>query len=225
MKRYIAVILGMCLAASFAQANKIYYPAAEKRGGNWETTLQMRWQDSESLGGQYGTGVDIDSGWGLGFGIAYNFDAHWNIGFEFSNVGADYKATYLADVSGASLQTLSHELDHFSFQTNLTYHFLEGNFTPYVQANLGWSNIDSNIVSGYGYGSCWWDPWWGYVCGRSYSTYDEDGLSWGAGVGLRWDYLSNAFAKLGVNQQWVDIGKGFDDPSFVVTRLEFGWKF
>ncbi len=224
MKRMLLVILGVFVSAS-ALADKVYYPSAYKRGGNWETTLQFRWQGSESLDGPYSTGVDIDDGWGFGFGVAYNFDAHWNLGVEFSGVNADYKATYLSDAPGASPQSISHELDQFSFLTNLTYHFLEGNFTPYVQANLGWSNIDSNIVSGYNYGGCWWDPWWGYVCGGYYDTYDDSGLAWGAGVGLRWDYLSNAFARLGVNQQWTDVGNGSDDPSFVVTRLELGWKF
>lgn len=222
MKRMIVLLAGLCLAASFAQADKVYYPSAYKRGGNWETTLQLRWQGSEGLQGPFNTDVEIDNGWGLGFGIAYNFDAHWALGVEFSSVNADYKATYLEDAPGATPQTLSHEMDHFSFQANAVYHFLEGNFTPFVQGSIGWSEVDSNVISGYGYTTCWWDPWWGYVCGSSYDTYDEDGMTWGVGAGLRWDYLSNAFARLSVNQQWLDIA---DDPSFVVTKLEFGWKF
>ena len=172
-----------------------------------------------------GTVVDIDSDWGFGFGVAYNFDQHWNLGVEFSSVNADYHATYLADVPGAKPQEFSHNLDNFSFMTNLTYHFMEGDFTPYVQGSLGWSQIDSNVVSNYNYGGCWWDPWWGYICGGNYDTYDDDGPTWGVGAGLRWDYISNAFARISVNQQWMDLGNTSDDPTFVITKLELGWKF
>ena len=42
-------------------------------------------------------------------------------------------------------QTLAYTADRYSNQFNLTYHFLQGRLTPYVQVGAGWAKLDSNI--------------------------------------------------------------------------------
>ncbi|TNF36959.1 MAG: hypothetical protein EP312_00095, partial [Gammaproteobacteria bacterium] len=63
MKHVVLLMVGVFLSVSVF-ADTVYYPSAYKRGGNWETTLQLRWQGSEDLQGPFNTDVEIDNGWG-----------------------------------------------------------------------------------------------------------------------------------------------------------------
>jgi opacity protein-like surface antigen len=101
------------------------------------------------------------------------------------------------------------------------WNFTDGPFTPYVQAGIGWTNIDSNVADGPPTTGCWWDPWWGYVCRSSYSTYDDTNFSYGAGVGLRYEfgYGQRTFVKASYNIQIIDDRA---DPEYDIWRLEIG---
>jgi hypothetical protein len=79
--------------------------------------------------------------------------------------------------------------------------------------------IDTNIVADY-YTGCWYDPWWGYVCNGYTSTYGWDGLSYGGGVGLRFEPNEAVFFQVGYEKNWVDLDSvdGFD-----MFRVDLGF--
>ena len=97
-------------------------------------------------------------------------------------------------------------LDVTSTQFNFTYNFMTKSFTPYVSGGFGWNWIDSNIPSGYNYGGCWWDPWYGYICGGYQSTYGTTAFTYGLGAGVRLEPKDNMFIRLGLNDNWQDLG-------------------
>ena len=71
---------------------------------------------------------------------------------------------------------------------------------------------------------CWWDPWWGYICSQFWSTYSQSNLSYGAGVGLRWDITESIFAKDGYHLLILNLSES-KNAEFGSGRLEFGWRF
>ena len=91
-----------------------------------------------------------------------------------------------------------------------------------MNANLGWTNIDSNISDGEGTTICWWDPWWGYVCDTFLSTYQKDYWHYGIGVGLRVDMNRDTFLRVGYHRRWLDLDNSPGTSSFDGLRFEFG---
>ena len=131
----------------------------------------------------------------LGFtlGGTYNFTNRFALGFGFGWLSPDYTATFVPDDGGVNqTETLRAELDVFSLYGKGTFNFIEGPITPFVEATLGWTAVDSNIADGPPVTGCWWDPWWGYICSSFYDTYSEDLTSWSYAAGVRWD----------VNRMW-----------------------
>jgi hypothetical protein len=56
------------------------------------------------------------------------------------------------------LKRISHRLSHFTGQVDGVWNVLEGPFTPYLQAGVGWTHLDSNVSYGAPSTGCWWDP-------------------------------------------------------------------
>ena len=87
------------------------------------------------------------------------------------------------------------------------------------------SNIDSNIPSGPATGTCWWDPWWGYVCNTWQPTYEDTAFAYGAAAGLRAELGAGKFFLEGsYNMLWVDFDKA-GTQDFDGVRLNIGWLF
>ena len=218
---YLKALIALCaLIAVSAEAQ--WVSSATQRSQKWETTIGFYGTSSESSDGLNGSALDVESGYGIGFSVGYNLNQHVALRFDGSWSRADYDA--VLDTEDNGLVEISHDLSLFNGQFNAVYNFLEGNFTPYVQAGLGWSYIDSNVVDGPPSTGCWWDPWWGYVCAPFYSTYSDTNFSWNVGAGLRYEMGSNMFLRGGWEQTHIDGGSGAD-PTFDAIRLELGWFF
>ena len=84
-------------------------------------------------------------------------------------------------------------------------------------------SADSNIASGPPVGSCWWHPWWGYICNSWIPTYDRTSFSFGGGIGVRADVSRSFFLELSYNGLWVDFADS--TPGFDGIRLNVGWLF
>lgn len=196
--------------------------AQASREGHWEATIQLLNTGSEKSNGENGSSLDIDSAIGIGAGVHYNFTENLAAGFDMSWARPDYKATFATEEEG--LVTVKHELSVFNGQFNGTWNLLDGPITPYLQAGLGWTYVDSNISDGPPVTGCWWDPWWGYVCQNFYSTYNETNFSWGYGIGIRWEFSNTMFVKASYNQFEVDTDEGAD-PSIESFKIELGWMF
>ena len=197
--------------------------AQTSRDDKWEGTLQLLGTSAESSNGEMGSSIDVDSAVGLGFGFAYNFNEHFAIGFDGSWVKPNYTAVFNTEEDG--LQTLRHKMTVFNGQINGTWNILSGPFTPYLQAGLGWTYIDSNVTDGPPVTGCWWDPWWGYICSGFYNTYSTTEFSWGAEAGLRYEFNNDMFIKGGYAHVDIDGGNNSADPSLNMWRLHVGWKF
>lgn len=213
-------LTGVLLAIPFLASAQTRTGSAD-RAGQWETTLGVYGTKSENADGTNGSGADIDGTLGLTFSVGYNFSDHLALRFDGSWLAPDYTATLATEERG--LVEIDNELDVFSGQFNGVYHLMDGPFTPYVQAGLGWTYIDSNIVDGLPSTGCWWDPWWGYICANFYSTYSTTNFSWNVGLGLRYEFRSDMFIRGGWEQTRID--SDGTNPSFDALRLEIGWQF
>jgi opacity protein-like surface antigen len=196
--------------------------AAEQRGRHWEGTLQLIGTSSESSNGEMGSGIDVDSEVGWGFGATYHFNPNFAVGFDGTFVRPKYTAVFNTDEDG--LVSLRHRASIFNGHFNGTWNILKGDFTPYLQLGLGWTHVDSNIADGPPVTGCWWDPWWGYVCADFFSTYEDTRFSWGAGAGLRYDF-DRMFVKGSINRIELDAGSNAVDPTFDMWKLEIGMRF
>ena len=193
------------------------------RAGKWEATFQILGNSAESTGGEGQSSLDVDSQLGWGFGIGYNLNSHFAVNFDASFIKPDYEATL--DTEDDGLVTIDHDMSVFNGQLNGVWNFMDGPFTPYVQAGIGWTYIDSNVSDGPPSTGCWWDPWWGYVCANFYDSYDDTSFSYGAGLGLRYEFGYQTFIKGSYNFYEVKGSGDGADPQFDIWRIEIGKMF
>ena len=212
----------LCSAVSGVQAQ--YYGAAPERAGRWEGSIGMRYQDFGEFRFRGRSQLDVGDSVTAGLSVGYNFDQHFSLTFEFSGDSADYDGTFYTDDATPEAVNISGDLDTSTGQLTATWHFLEGPLTPFVSGGIGWTYIDSNIISHYDGVECWDGYWWGYSCARVYDTYDDTMLSYSAAVGVRWDITPLVFLRGSLGKQWLDLdGAGTTDTD--VGRLEVGMMF
>jgi opacity protein-like surface antigen len=227
-KRWVVtLLLALGTVGWFAAgASRIHAATESNRAETWEFSIPIRYLPGYKADFDGGSSIEINDDIGWGFGLGYNFNEHLNLDFEFAWTSANYKAT-IANADGLSpnpLFTTSGTLDATSSTFNLTYNFMSKTFTPYISVGVGWSWIDSNIVDGPPETYCWWDPWYGYICGSYVDTATASGYSYGFGAGLRFEPKESFFLRVGINDNWQDYGNG-SSPDFLSYRLDMGWKF
>lgn len=195
------------------------------RSETWDVSLSAIFQDSKKLGGEGGSTLDIDSDVGFGINFAYNWTNKLALGMDIEFLRPKYQAT-LVDETGVDPDlVVRHELSQVNTRFKATFNLLEGPFTPYLEAGLGWSFFDSNVADGPPITGCWWHPIWGYICSNYYSTYDDTLFSYGAGVGLRYETNFGGFVKASYNYWEMDKLGRSGDPAFESVRIEFGRRF
>jgi opacity protein-like surface antigen len=211
------VVLCCCCLVGTAGA----WAAGPQRAQNWEGGFQVLHTGSENVDGSKGSSVDMDSAFGLGFDFNYNLDQNVALGFAMTWSRPDYDANYNSPEDG--LVSISHRMTLVSGQFKGIWNLLNGPFTPYVEAGIGWNYVDSNVSNGNGFTGCYWDPWYGYVCRRFARSYNETELAYSFGAGLRYEFNNGMFIKGGLSRLEVDGGKF--QPSLNSTLLELGWIF
>jgi opacity protein-like surface antigen len=199
--------------------------AQSPRNGTGEFMLRLSHAGSESLNGDNGSSVDIDSQTGFGLSYGLNFTNKLNLRADIDWLEPRYNLTLVPDDASRNPVTVNHRLTAFTLRANGTYHFLEGPLTPYVEGGLGWTDIDSNIASGPPVTGCYWHPWFGYICDRYYRTYGDDGLSYNLGIGVRLDTFDGLFMRAGYTREWVNIGTTGDDLEIDAFRFDVGYRF
>lgn len=208
-----ALLLGILLISAAA--------AHADRDGTWDFGVQLIALNSQSANGENRSSIDVDSSVGFGFGTTYNFNPHFSVGFDAIYAQADYEA--VVNVENGGLRRFNHELDMFNGQINATWNLLDGPFTPFIRGGVGWTYIDSNIASDRPQTGCWWDPWWGYVCADFYDTFDDTSFSYGAAVGVRYDFRGGMYVK--GSYDYTELNTDSDaDTQFDGFRFELGWK-
>lgn len=213
---YVAgLILALLAGATAAQA--------QTREGHWEFTLGSLYQLGTDL--EFKGGSTMETSDDFNFVLTTGYHAtdrlQTSFGLQFASIG--YDADVIKD--DGSHVGISGSYDVWSMSGNLILNLMDGPFTPYVGAGIGWTWIDTNVPSGAPSTGCWWDPWWGYVCYTTYPTHQSSEFSYQALAGLRLDLNRTTFLRVGYTSQWLDLGKAEGNPRFDVLGLEIGWMF
>jgi len=221
--RLFSTLCLLCLAGAVT-AQEFRVPSVDNsRANKWDLSFNLIGLESESTSGPDGAGAKIDSEVGWGFGFAYNLNKNFALGFDFSFVEPRYNAT-LVDEDG-DVTNVSTRLTASTGQFKGIWNILDGPITPFVEAGLGWTYLDSNITSGPPVTGCWWDPWWGYICSTYWNTYSDTSFSYGGGLGLRWDVTSSFFLKASYDLLKVDLGSSAGDLNLNNWKIDIGTSF
>jgi len=212
-------ILFFAVLSAAADAQEFSNIRSSGRGGNWDFFLPLAYIDSATVKGENGSSVDLDATMGWGFGFGYNFNDHFNLNGMFTWSQRNYKAT-VVNTDGTN-QKYNNTLYSSTFGVNGIYYLLSGDITPFVSAGIGMTYLDSNIQNGPASGSCWYDPWWGYVCNNYVPTKTQYDVSYNAGIGVRFDLSRQFSLQPSYNKMWVDINKSSGTPDFDIWRLDF----
>jgi len=215
----MGLFVSMALVAMSSWAQSYNQPL--KREGTREATFLINYMGSFDIEGKGGSGVDVSDDVGWGFGLGYNYDNHWNLSFVLDSNNSNYRATYIGE--DGDVKNIRHSLSTYSGQFNAQYNFSEGALTPFVQAGLGWTYIDSNVSNSTENGWCYNDPWYGYRCYTS--TYDDNSFSYNAAVGIRWDIGRTMFVRGTYGLRWLDIGGARSTPEMAIGSFEIGSRF
>ena len=193
------------------------------RNGNWEAGLLLQYQNSFGDDFENGSDIEVDSSMGFGFSLGWNWTQKWNLSYRFSLNKPDYTATLVPEDPDEPTQNLNYQMSKYSHQFNVTYHFLKGPLTPYVQAGIGWTKLDSNVPDSPPSVGCWWDPWWGYICFSDWSTYSASKFTYNLGLGLRWDVNGALFLRGYWNRQFISVKNGNMNLDTLSMEAGFMW--
>jgi opacity protein-like surface antigen len=218
-----AVILLLLLAVSSSLHAQRFNKQREYSGlrdGTWEAALLIGNQGGLDVSGENGSSLDLDSELGWGFSLGWNLTSKWNFNYRFMLAKPGYTATIVPENTALPPQTLSYDADRYSNQLNAVFNFFDGPLTPYLQAGIGYTMLDSNVPSAPPDVACWWDPWYGYICFSDWETYDTSGFSYNLGAGLRWDVNPALFLRGAYNREFYSGDRA--DFDFDTLTLEVG---
>ena len=203
-------------------------PAAAQssgRAGHGEIYIGPVFTDGKSYSFEGGSSARTDTGTGIEFGYAYNFNSHVSAGIEFGWSNQDYSANVEPGPNNPNVSgRINGTIETSTLRFVGTYNFLAQRFTPFVTAGLGWTYVDTNIPSGLPDTVCWYYPWWGQYCGTYVPTHDTTKFSYNVAAGLRYDAGKGVFRAL-INSQWVDFGGSYGSSGVIQYRIDFGVKF
>ncbi len=215
------VIVFSALAA-FSMSS--YAQRTADRAGTWEFGANLVDTSSESFQGPEGSSLAVSGDLGIGFNAAYNFTNRFAIQFDLDYISPSYTADFLVEDTG-QIERIRSTMKATNFHVKGTVYLLDGPISPYVQAGLGWSYIDSNVADGPPTTGCWWDWWWGgYVCRDYWSTYTSTRSSYTAAVGLRWDYTRDLSFKADYGILDVESAGFSRNAEFETFRISVAWR-
>ncbi len=195
---------------------------SDSRANKWEFFLSPMLTNSKVLQFDNGAEADINKRSSLGVGFGYNMNKHIELSLLFASSNANYTGTRIADDNAKTPEKFTSNLYTNRLDFGFTYNLLKSAFTPYLSANIGSTYIDSGIPTGNLTTLCWWDPWWGYVCGPHAQTYTSTEINYGASIGLRYDFNRKLFIKGGIAKNYLDIS---NRPDFTTYQFIFGFMF
>jgi opacity protein-like surface antigen len=199
--------------------------ALADRQPGWDFGGELLYQFSQGVDFEGGSKADLEDDLGLALSFTYRFNSRFELLFGIDWNSVDYQA----DIAPAPVSpggpvlgsgfSVEGEVEYWTPRVGVNFNLLEGDLTPYVTGGVGWSFIDTNVPEGRPQSACWWDPWWGYVCGTFQDTKSTDELTYNVGVGLRWDLRSSISLRLGYERHWLDLGEATSTPGFDQIKL------
>jgi opacity protein-like surface antigen len=227
MKAWMTIVLsllfvvtaGAVLFAPVAEAQSVTPGRYGARAGTWDFYVPLVYADAATITGQGGSKVDINADFGFGFGFGYNFTDNLQLNGIFNWNSRSYDATTVN--TDGTTRKYSNYMDTSTISLNGVYYFLNGNVTPFVSGGVGITYVDTNIQNGTGSTTCWYDPWWGYVCSSYVPTKTENDISYNVGIGVRSDVSRQFGLQFGYYKSWIDISKASGTSDFDIWRLDF----
>ena len=199
--------------------------AAEgSRGPGMEFGLDVIYQLSQDIDFNGGSSASLDDDFGITATFGYRFNSNLELQVALDWQDTDYDVDLVTDPGGLHLSG-NGSLESFTPRVSVQYNFMPGDFTPFVSAGIGWSFIDTNIPEGRPQNVCWWDPWWGYVCGTVQDSKDIDGFEYQVGAGLRWDFSPGYSMRFAYEKHWIDIDEATSTPDVDQFRLGFVFRY
>jgi opacity protein-like surface antigen len=211
------------IVAVGALAGALALPSAAQaqgapRTGTLELILPIIYTPSSSFNGQGGSSADINSNLGAGFALGYNVNNHFQVGGIFSWSSRGYTANIM-DVTPGTIRKATGTLETSTIGLYGTYFFMPSGFTPFVTGGIGSTFVDTNIPNGAPASGCYYDPWYGQICGTYTPTKTQTALSYTAGAGVRFELNRTIAVQGSYNKMWIDLSNG--SPSLDVWRLDF----
>jgi opacity protein-like surface antigen len=211
MRTRFTIGLALLLCAGTALAD---------RQPGWDFGGELLYQFSQEVDFEGGSNADLDDDLGLALSFTYRFNSRLELLFGLDWNSYDYNADILpapTSPGGPIVGTgfsVEGEIETWTPRVGVNFNLLEGDLTPYVTGGVGWSFIDTNVPDGRAQSACWWDPWFGYVCGTFQETKSLDELTYNVGVGLRWDLGSTISLRLGYERHWLELDQATSTPGF-----------
>ena len=194
-----------------------------KSGTGWEAGLDVVFQGAKTLHFDGGTNAKLDSDTGLSVTFGYRYSPHLEAQFALDWADVDYKANIVTGTGSSVSANGSYQA--FTPRASIQFNFLDQPLTPYAMAGIGYSFIDTNIPNGRPVSGCWWDPWYGYICGSAQPTKSVDGFAFQVGIGARWDITDILSLRLAYERHWVDLGSSGGTPSLDTGKLGITYRF
>jgi len=198
--RYIVTLAAVCSAWSLA--------AHADRDTGWEFGGELIYQDSTEFTASHDAAASLDSDLGIALTFGYRFSERLELTFGVDWNNIDYNATVVSDgvplLPNGTEIAVSGELEAFTPRMGINFNFIDGPITPYVSGMIGYAFIDTNIPSGPAQGGCYWDPWYGQICGTWQPTRSVEDFVYGVGVGVRWDVNDAWSMRFGYEKRWID---------------------
>ena len=209
MRFSIGLALLLCSAAALAD-----------RQPGWDFGGEVLYQFSQDVDFKGGSRASLDDDLGLALSFTYRFNSRLELLF-----GVDWNSIdYNADIAPAPVSpggpvvgngfSVEGTIEYWTPRVGVNFNLLEGDLTPYVTGGIGWAFIDTNVPEGRPQSTCWWDPWYGYICGTFQNTKSVDELEYNVGAGLRWDINRTMSLRFGYERHWIDLNDASSTPDF-----------
>lgn len=218
LRNLILSVVILC-TATMAQAQNLDGHGRTARPAHWEFTMQTVYTASQDITREGGSSLSLQDNLGWGFGLAFRITPRFTLGMGFNWSSINYNAVIVNGEDPTETHRYSNKMDISTTLITGKYNILDGPFTPYVSGSLGWSLIDTNIFAGFADG-CYWDPWWGYVCGPVATSYGTSAAAYGLGLGGRLQVTPKFFMSASYDFQWLDIDAVDSNNLF---RMSFGF--
>lgn len=213
------LVLVLLLLPVMAHAQNLF--DTKGRSGKLETTFGLIHQNGAFLSSGQDAYLDINDDQGFMFSLGYNYNSHLTLMMDVEAVRSSYRGQAVSDDTN-DLINYRGKTTTSRFMFGANYNFFDGAVTPYVGARGGWRYIDTNIPDGTYYTGCYWDYYWGYICNTYANTYSESDFGYTLSAGLRWDFDSRWFVRVGGAKDYFNSNADGDEANFTVYRFEFG---
>lgn len=208
------IAIGSALCATAA--------VAAERGPGMEFGGDLIYQFSQDIDFNGGTQASLDDDFGFVFTFGYRFSDKLELQASIDWQDTDYDVDLVTDTG-----TLrgSGSLEAITPRVAVNYNFSSNAITPYVNAGIGWSFIDTNIPEGRPENVCWWDPWWGYICGTVQDSRSIDGFTYQIGAGVRWDLGPGYTLRFAYEKHWFDLDEADGTPDLDQLKIGIAYRY